>query len=194
ADSAAPAAASPSMYRILPRNPKGGLNENEYGCSVKDNANVYGPLSLGVPSTLAGIGTIWEKWGRLKWPQVLAPAQELLEKGFPVSARVAGAIASKTDVIKHMPPTAAHLMPDGRPLSAGQIWHRPDMERTLKRIASAGWQDFYSGEIGRNIADYVQSVGGILTRQDLASYRPRVASAVEISAVSAKGFSAPLPN
>src|SRR5439155_19269574 len=60
ADSAAPAAASPAMYQIPPRNPRGGLNENEYGCSLKDNSNVHGVLAVGVPSTLAGIGTIWE--------------------------------------------------------------------------------------------------------------------------------------
>src|SRR5207245_3747043 len=72
ADSAAPAAASPSMYRILPKNLAGkGPNENEYGCSVKDNANVDGALAVGVPSTLAGIGTLWERWGKLSWSQVV---------------------------------------------------------------------------------------------------------------------------
>jgi len=194
ADSTAPAAASPSMYRILPRNPRAGLNENEYGCSVKDNANVDGALAVGVPSTLAGIGTLWERWGKLSWPQVVAPAQELLEEGFPVSAQVARAIESKAKIIRGMVPAAAHLMPGGRPLPAGQIWHRPDMERTLRRISAAGWQDFYRGEIGRKIADYVQSLGGILTRADLARYEVRCAPAVAISLGEARMFSAPLPN
>jgi gamma-glutamyltranspeptidase/glutathione hydrolase len=195
ADSAAPAAASPSMYRVLPRSATGrGPNENEYGCSVKDNANVDGPLAVGVPSTLAGIGTIWEKWGKLSWEQVVAPSQELLARGFPVSRQVAGAIQSKANVLRRMPPAAEHLMPEGRPLQAGQVWHRPEMERTLTRIAKAGWQDFYRGEIGHRIADYVQSLGGILTRADLAAYRVRCAPAIEISAGNAKVFSAPLPN
>src|SRR5947207_93195 len=130
ADSTAPAAASPSMYQILPRNQAhNGLNENEYGCSVKGNANVDGALAVGVPSTLAGIGTLWERWGSLKWPQVVGFSQELLEEGFPVSTQVAGAVRSKASVIRTMAPAAEHLMPDGRPLQAGQIWHRPDMER-----------------------------------------------------------------
>src|SRR5262249_26701148 len=121
ADSAAPAAASPSMYKILPKNSAGrGLNENEYGCSVKGNTNVDGALAVGVPSTLAGIGTLWERWGKLSWPQVVAPAQKLLEKGFPVSPQVAAAIRSRADVIRRMAPAAAHLMPEGRPLQAGQ--------------------------------------------------------------------------
>ncbi len=187
ADSTAPAAASPSMYQVLPRNPaRNGLNENEYGCSVKDNANIDGALAVGVPSTLAGIGTLWEKWGKLSWPQVVGFSQEMLEDGFPVSTQVAGAVASKTSVIRSMPATAAHLMPGGRPLQVGQVWHRPDMEWTLKRISAAGWQDFYRGDIARKIADQVQSMGGILTRADLAEYEVRCAPAV--------GISAPLPN
>jgi gamma-glutamyltranspeptidase/glutathione hydrolase len=195
ADSAAPAAASPSMYGMLPKNPAGkGPNENEYGCSVKGNANVDGALAVGVPSTLAGIGTLWERWGKLKWPQVVAPAQKLLEQGFAVSPQVAGAIQSKANVIRTMAPAAAHLMPGGRPLQAGQIWHRPDMEWTLKRIAAEGWPDFYRGEIGRRIADYVQSLGGILTRADLAGYKVQCTPAVAISIGKAKMFSAPLPN
>jgi gamma-glutamyltranspeptidase / glutathione hydrolase len=195
ADSAAPASATPSMYRILPQDlSRRGLNENEYGCSVKDNANVDGPLAVGVPSTLAGIGTLWERWGKLSWPQVVAPSQELLEQGFPVSPRVAGAVKSKANVIRRMPPAAAHLMPDGDPLHAGQIWHRPEMQWTLKRLAAAGWQDFYRGEIGRKIADYVHSVGGALTRADMAGYQARCAPAVAVSSGEARMFSAPLPN
>src|SRR5882672_12208798 len=101
------------MYTILPKDPaRNGLNENEYGCSVKDNANVDGPLAVGVPSTLAGIGTLWERWGKLSWPQVVAPAQKLLEQGFPVSPQVAAAIQSKANVIRSMAPAAAHLMPE----------------------------------------------------------------------------------
>src|SRR5690349_20327292 len=63
ADSAAPKAASPSMFRVLPKPPgKRGLNENEYGCSVQNNANVDGALAVGVPATLAGIGTLQERF------------------------------------------------------------------------------------------------------------------------------------
>ena len=44
------------------------------------------------------------------------------------------------------------------------------MERTLARLAQAGWRDFYNGELGRTIGDYVQASGGALTREDMADF------------------------
>src|SRR6185369_11880762 len=82
ANSVAPQAAREDMYETLRmRLGKRGINEIEYGCSVRDDANIYGPLSVGVPGFVAGVGTLWERWGRLKWPDVVAQAQELVERG-----------------------------------------------------------------------------------------------------------------
>ncbi len=126
ADSTAPAKATPDMYRVLPAQPGAkSLNENEYGCTVVNNANVDGALAVGVPGTLAGIGTLWERWGKLKWPQIVAPAQELLDQGLHVSAALAQASRSRSHVLTTMPPAAEHFMPGGKPLDQGQIWHRP---------------------------------------------------------------------
>lgn len=77
ANSRAPAAAHESMFEVLPKGSDAGLNETEYGCSVARNANVVGPRAVGVPGTMAGIGTLWERWGRLPWRSVVRPALEL---------------------------------------------------------------------------------------------------------------------
>ena len=195
ANSAAPQAARDGMYKVLPlRSGPAGINEREYKCSVADNANVDGPLAVGVPGTLAGIGMLWEKWGRLKWPQVLAPARALLDRGFPVSEGVAAAVALKAPVIRRLHAAAEHLMPGGKPLKAGQVWHRPDMEKTLTRLASAGWQDFYQGDLGRRIADHVSQSGGVLSRKDMSEYAPRLTPALERPFGKARVYSALLPN
>lgn len=195
ANSSAPAQATPDMYKVVPKRAGAhGRNEDEYGCSVKNDENVDGALSVGVPGTLAGIGTLWERWGKLKWPQIVAPAQEMLERGIRVSANLAQGIRSRRDVLRGLPPAAAHFMPGGKPLEEGQIWHRPGMELTLRRLAAAGWQDFYRGEIARRIASYVQELGGILTLADLQSYRVPVAHAIEISLTGARVYCAPLAN
>ena len=174
ANSIAPAAAHEGMFEILPAREDGSsLNENEYCCRVKDDANVHGPLAIGPPGMMAGMGIVWERWGRLKWPEIVAPSQKLLSDGFPY-ASVARAIKSLEEVIRRFPPTAAHLMPEGKLPEPEDIWHRPDMEKTLARIADAGWRDFYEGEVAREIAEYIQETGGVLTREDLASYEPRV--------------------
>ena len=168
ANAVAPAAARADMSRILPvRDGKPGINELEYGCSVQDDANVYGPLSVAVPGFLGGVGAIWERWGRLKWPEIVAPARALVETGLPFS-RIREAVELKREVIARYPSTAALLLDSSDP------WLRPELARTLDRLASAGWRDFYSGQIGRAIADFATSQGGILTREDMASFAPRI--------------------
>jgi len=195
ANSVSPAASTERMFEILPRrrdNP--GINEKEYACSVKDDANTFGPLSVGCPGTLAGIGTIWEKWGSLKWPQILAPSQRLMEEGFPYG-NVAAAIAQKEAPIRRYEPSFRHLMPAAGALpKAGETWHRPDMEKTLKRLAAEGWQDFYRGEIGRQIADFVTGQGGILSRRDMAAFAPRLDEPYSTTYRGATGYTAVLPN
>lgn len=181
ANSIAPAAAHETMYELVGPNEAGPgkLNEREYSCFVRDDANVHGALAIGPPGMMAGMGTIWERWGRLSWPEIIQPSQSLLSEGFTYG-RVAQSIKAMEPVIRRFPPTAAHLMPDGKLPGPDDIWHRPDMERTLARIAEAGWHDFYTGQIGRQIADCVQSQGGILTRQDMAAYEPRVTEPYQV--------------
>ncbi len=176
ANSRAPAAAHESMYDILPKGPA-GLNESEYDCSVRDNANVFGALSVGVPGQLAGIGTLWERWGCLPWAQVVQPSLDMLADGFPYSEQTVKSIRGNEKVIRQFPATAAHLLKDGVVPSPDDVWHRPDMEKTLTRLAEAGWRDFYEGELARVMAEQLQAAGGILTVDDLANYHPRVTEA-----------------
>ncbi|MBT3343993.1 MAG: hypothetical protein HN712_19750 [Gemmatimonadetes bacterium] len=174
ANSRAPAAAHESMYDILPAQPGGGINESEYACSVRDNANVHGALAVGVPGQLAGIGTLWERWGRLPWAQVVQPSLDLLANGFPYSEQTANSIGNLETVIRRYPATAKHLLKDGSVPTADDIWHRPDMEKTLQHLARAGWRDFYEGELARTMVDQLQAAGGILCVEDLAGFHARV--------------------
>jgi len=158
ANSVGPAAAREDTYEVVPmRSCSRGINELEYGCSVRDDANVYGPLAVGVPGFLAGVGTLWERWGRLKWSEVVAPARELVETGLS-SDQVRNALQKKREPMARF----------------GAAWHRPDQALTLDRLATAGWRDFYDGELGHKIADFVCAQGGILTRADMAAFSPRV--------------------
>ena len=154
-NSPAPATAREDMYRVLPRDVSAsGINEAEYSCSVLNNENLYGPLSVAVPGMMAGMGMLSERWGRLPWEQIVAPSQALLEDGFPYDV-TAGNIRSMESVIRQFEPTMWHLMPDGYLPEPDAIWHRPDMAKTLARLASSGWRDFYTGDVGRKIVDYL---------------------------------------
>jgi gamma-glutamyltranspeptidase/glutathione hydrolase len=173
-NSVAPKSAREEMYDVLPvRAGAPGINEIEYGCSVRDDANIYGPLSVGVPGFVAGVGILWERWGQLKWPEITAPAQELVEAGLRYSL-VRESILAKRDAIEKFPSTASILLPGGTVPALDQPWPRSDLARTLRRLETVGWHDFYDGEIGRAIADFVESQGGILTRTDMAGFSPRI--------------------
>ena len=124
ANSIAPAAAHERMFEVMPvRESSSGINEIEYDCQVKDNVNVYGPLAVGPPGMMAGMGVLWERWGRLKWQDIVAPSLKLLEDGFPYGS-TAGAITSMESVIRRFEPTREHLMPDGKAPRTEDIWHR----------------------------------------------------------------------
>lgn len=157
-NSVAPAAARGDMFEVLPvRDGPRGINEQEYACSVRDDANVYGPLATGVPGFVGGVGTLWERWGRLAWADVVAPARALVEAG-PDYTLV------RADAAKKREPLARFAA----------AWNPADLSLTLDRLADAGWRDFYDGDLGRQIADYVAENGGILTRADMAAFTPRV--------------------
>ncbi|MDP6779814.1 MAG: gamma-glutamyltransferase, partial [Candidatus Latescibacteria bacterium] len=194
ANATAPAAAHEGMYEVTAPVPgRNGINEKEYDCSVKDDANVHGPLAVGPPGMMGGMGTLWERWGRLEWPEIVAPSLQLIEDGFPFGV-LAAAIGNNQDVIQRFEATAKHLMPEGRIPEPDDIWHRPDMEKTLKRISEAGWRDFYEGEIGHKIADHISDTGGVLTREDMAAYRPRVTEPYTTSYREATVHGGILPN
>lgn len=192
ANGEAPAAAHERMFEVLAAG-RTGLNEQEYFCSVRDNANVHGPLSITVPGQLAGMGAIHERWGKLPWARIIEPSLELLERGFPYE-EVAYAAVGLEAVLRRYPASWAHLAPAGQSPRPDEIWHRPDMEKTLRRLAQAGWRDFYEGQLGRQIADSVAAAGGILTRQDMASYQPRFGEPHCIGYLGARVHTPVLPN
>jgi len=71
---------------------------------------------------------------------------------------------------------------------------RPDMEKTLKRISAAGWRDFYDGQIAGKIVDHIQQTGGILTREDMAQYKPRITEPYKITYGDAEVYDPILTN
>ena len=191
----APAAAYESMYEVGPvgDGPK-GTNEDEYDCSVAGNANVHGPLAVAVPGQMAGIGALWERWGRLPWPRIVQPSLGLVADGFPFGAALRGSIAGLEPVIRRFPASAEHLLPGGRVPSADDIWHPSGLEGTLRRLAEAGWRDFYDGELARAVADSVSEAGGVLSRQDMAAFQPGVTEPYRTRYRETEILGAVLPN
>lgn len=147
------------------------LDENG---NIKDNANHEGLLSVGVPGTVAGLWDAHQKMGKLPWSDLLQPAIDLAENGFPSSWNMQG--VQKRIQRENRPEYAATqkaFLKDGNNIyQPGELWKQPDLAATLRRIQKDGRDGFYKGKTAKLIAKFMKKHGGLITKEDLADYQP----------------------
>ena len=131
-----------------------------------------GPLSIAVPAAVSGAAYAVKTYGTKTLAEVLAPAIEIADEGFPVSEALADGIRSARAKIAKYPSTTKIYFKDGQPLAMGDIIRNPDLARTLRAIAAQGPDAFYKGDIAKNTAAFLKANGGIITEADLASVQP----------------------
>src|SRR5216684_3721678 len=129
--------------------------------------------AVGVPGTLKVVATAVQRYGRMQLAEVIQPAIELAENGFPVNFVLAGDATSPRT--SYYAETAEVFRPGGVPLQQGQILKQPDLAKTLRLIAAKGPDVLYRGEIGAAIVAAQRATAnggkpGLMTMQDLADY------------------------
>lgn len=141
--------------------------------NVREGAlSLGGHLASGVPGSVAGMVQAHQKFGKLSWAQVLQPAIDLAEKGFPLTERDAtGLNRIKDDLLKYNPGKAYFMHPEGRLWQKGDQLMQADLGNTLRRIQTQGRDGFYSGETARLVAAEMERGGGLITEADLANYQ-----------------------
>ena len=138
---------------------------------IRDDANHEGLLSVGVPGTVAGLWLAHRRLGRLPWRELVQPAVELAEKGFPSSWAMQRMQEWLADNAVAFPTTAATFLKNGTtPHEPGEIWKQKDLAATLKRIRRHGHDGFYRGRTAQLIAGFMRDNGGLITEDDLARY------------------------
>jgi gamma-glutamyltranspeptidase/glutathione hydrolase len=142
-------------------------------------ASKVGGLGVAVPGEPAGLAELEAKLGKLGLAVVAQPAIRLARDGFRVTRHTVEASLRKPPPgAPPLPPMAPDeplgklLTPDGKALHVGQILKRPELARTLEKLAQKGAAAIYKGPVARTIVDKVTRAGGILTLDDLASYKP----------------------
>ncbi|WP_433211034.1 gamma-glutamyltransferase [Dactylosporangium sp. CS-047395] len=129
-----------------------------------------GASSVGVPGVPAGAGAIHQRWGRLAWPRVVAPALSLARSGTLLPQPHAATLESLAPAM--LPGLGSQVYaPAGRLLSGGDLLYHPGLDLALGILADEGPGAFYTGRIGRQMVSTIAAGGGILTPTDLASYR-----------------------
>lgn len=134
-----------------------------------------GYLAVGVPGTVRGLALAHERFGRLPWRDLVAPAVRLAQDGFAISAALSTALNLELEgPMRPFPGSlAAYGKPDGTAWRAGDLLVLPELAATLAGIAGDGPDAFYAGRIAALVAEAMAANGGLLTQADLAGYRAK---------------------
>jgi gamma-glutamyltranspeptidase / glutathione hydrolase len=133
----------------------------------------FSHLAVGVPGTVAGLHLAWKEHGKLPWRRLVEPAIALARDGFVVTDGLARSLAGVLPEMRPYPASVAAFTRSGQPYEMGDVLRQPDLARTLQRIADQGPAGFYEGETAELIEKEMKANGGLITRADLAAYRPQ---------------------
>jgi gamma-glutamyltranspeptidase / glutathione hydrolase len=141
-------------------------------------------LSGTVPGVVDAWYLLLDRWGTMSFAQVLQPAIEIAENGFPIGERMASAIATSRKLKKY-PSSVKVYFPGGDAPKAGDIFKNPDLGRTLRKLVEAEKANaakgrhealkaardrFYKGDIARTMAKFSEEQGGLFRYEDFAEY------------------------
>jgi len=129
-----------------------------------------GGLPVTVPGALDGWQRLLDRHGTMTLSEVLQPAIEHAQEGFPVTECVAGQWASAAERIGRFDAAAEAFLPGGAAPSAGDRFTNPALAETFELLAETGPGALYGGPIGEDLVDAVQDAGGLLTLGDLEAH------------------------
>ncbi|RYY76529.1 MAG: gamma-glutamyltransferase [Gammaproteobacteria bacterium] len=165
---------------------------------VKGNANPElsrtGALAIGIPGSVMALHKLQQLGGTLKFSDVVLPAANLAETGFPISATVAERLASTSSKLALFPASAEiFLDKDGKPLPAKTQLQQKDLAATYRAIAKHGPKYFYKGDFAKKTAQWMKENGGLITKKDFENYHVEMRKPVisEFSGYTLYGFPPP---
>src|SRR5208283_257841 len=179
----APAAATANMYL--------DAQDNVIPESSKDSS-VVGYRSIGVPGSIAGLVYAEKKYGKLSLAKVMAPAIELARDGFPLAYEDTQDL-KRDEYLAQFPESKRIFQRDGNYYQPGELFKQPELARTLERIAKDP-DDFYHGEMARELAAAIHKGGGLITGADLAAYEVKEREPIRGSYRGYDIISAPPPS
>jgi gamma-glutamyltranspeptidase/glutathione hydrolase len=153
----APAASTPGMFR------EKGEEEPRWRTSTG--------LAVAVPGALAGWDLALRKYGTRPLAEVARPAIDIAERGFDVSATFSNINKDEFEKLARNAGEDTCYLNQGLPYEPGERFRNPDLASTLRTLAAKGIEEFYGGELARRVVDAVRAAQGIMTLEDLASYR-----------------------
>jgi gamma-glutamyltranspeptidase/glutathione hydrolase len=130
-----------------------------------------GPLSWSVPGCVRGWEDFLNRFGTKKFAEVLAPAIQYAENGFPVAEQIAGYWRGAEKSMPKWPDSAATYLTNGRAPRVGEVFKLPRLAATYRAIAEHGAKTFYEGDTAREIVRFSERNGGYFTLADFADHQ-----------------------
>ena len=151
----APISASRDMY----------LDSND---KVIKNLSLYSHKAVGVPGTVDGMFEIHQKYGKLKWEDLIQPSINLAENGFVLTLRESKNL-NRFNASHNVTDSYNPYFKDQ--FKEGDTIKLPDLAKTLKFIRDYKREGFYSGEVAENLLAEMKKNNGLITKSDLESYK-----------------------
>ncbi len=151
----APLAAHRDMY----------LDENG---EIIPEKSTLGAMAVGVPGTVAGLFELHQKFGSKPFSELIQPAIDLAKRGVVVTKRQA---ASLNNYRKYFEKANQRTIFLDKNWSEGDTIKYPALARTFERIRDNGRAEFYEGKTADLLVDYLQELGGVITKEDLKKYK-----------------------
>jgi len=131
-----------------------------------------GILSAGIPGSVAGLLYALQKYGTMKISDVIQPAINLAEDGFPLSASNAKSLELTLKDFAKFPSSIKVFSKQGEAFKEGDIFKQPDLAKTLTEIKNKGKDGFYKGKIAELLLQQMKELNGNFSAEDLENYKP----------------------
>lgn len=142
---------------------------DEAGNPIVDKS-LFGHLAAGVPGSVAGMVAAHQKYGKLKWADLLEPAIQLAKRGFKITAGQAKELNGLKDRFITFNPQGTALLKDGV-WEEGDVLIQTELANTLIQIRDKGQAGFYSGPVADSLLAEMKRGKGIISADDLKSYK-----------------------
>ncbi|MEX2286025.1 MAG: gamma-glutamyltransferase [Planctomycetaceae bacterium] len=129
-----------------------------------------GPLAWSVPGCVDGWDALRSRFGTMELAQLLQPAIEHAEQGFPVSEIIGREWANSLKKLSEWPDTAATYLPGGRAPEIGELFRNPRLAASYRAVAQHGRDGYYKGPIAQKIVAFSEANGGYFSLKDFEDH------------------------
>ncbi|WP_366915678.1 gamma-glutamyltransferase [uncultured Gilliamella sp.] len=137
--------------------------------NVIPNLSLYSHQASGVPGTVAGMWAVHQRFGKLDWKAVMAPAIRFAQEGFTVDKQ----LVKRYQEAEALAPANGYFKQYFGTMRTGETFKQPELAKVLTRIADKGSDGFYKGETAQLIAKQMTKNAGLITEDDLANYQAK---------------------